>query len=98
MLRDVPIIGDWIAEAEDKREAEIRQELEETGVVSAWIAEAEIKSKRETTLHILTKRLGALPNDLVERIQKADATWCEKVIDRALEVESVTELHWEELA
>ena len=44
------------------------------------------------TLRFLVKWFGTLPPALLERIEQADADWCNNLLDRAMDAESLTEL------
>lgn len=63
----------------------LRQEGREEGVLD---------TTRRHTISILTKRLGTLPAELIEKINSSEPVWCERMMERALEVESLTELNW----
>lgn len=55
-------------------------------------AEGRVVEARRLTLRVLTKRFGDLPAEWVQRMEAAPAEWCERVLERALEVESLAEL------
>ena len=57
-------------------------------------AEGEVEATRRLTLAVLAGRFGTLPTGLVERIQTADAAWCQDLFDRALTAPSLSDL-WE---
>ena len=67
------VYEDWIRKAEKVAEERGRAEGEEFG-----IAEGEVNAARRHCISILTKRLGALPEELTRQIDSAEPAWCEK--------------------
>jgi predicted transposase YdaD len=89
--------------ARDVLEAIFREELpamQGASIIDDWITEGEARGEargrteeaRRLTLRLLRKRFGELPSALAARIKGADAAWCEALLERALEVESLEEL------
>ena len=76
------------------------------GIIEGWIAEGEqrgwergvakgkAKATRKLSLHVLSVRLGELPNALIERIESGDPEWCIGLVDQALKIKSLSELDW----
>jgi len=60
-----------------------------SSLIDDWIVEAREEEARRMALRVLGKRFGELPGALVERIQSAEAEWRERLLDRAMEVESI---------
>ena len=86
-MKELGLIGDWIREGEarGKAEGEARGK-----------AEGEARGKAETarrmTQRFLVKRFGTLPTALLERIEQADADWCDNLLDRAEAASNLSEL------
>lgn len=74
--------------------------MQDLGLVGDWIMEGEARGRvegetegtRKTTLRFLVKRFGTLPPSLLERIEQADADWCDLLLERASAAQSLTEL------
>jgi predicted transposase YdaD len=79
MVQGASSIDDWIEEGR----MEGRMEGREQGRTEA---------ARTIALRILRTRFGELPPALVERVEGADAAWCEALVERAVEVESLDDL------
>jgi|SRR5579871_558242 len=79
----------------------IEDMMRETGKIDQWIAEGEARGEargkteavREMTLRFLTQRFGTLPEDLVKRIEAADAIWCQHLFDQAIEAETLEDIN-----
>jgi hypothetical protein len=54
--------------------------------------EGETEATRRLTLSFLTRRFGDLPQSLMERIKTSDVVWCQKLFDRAIGAETLTDL------
>ena len=67
-----------------------------TTIIDDWIAEGEARGRyeqaRRIAMSVFWKRFGELPSALVERIEQASAEECERLVERALEIESLEEL------
>ncbi len=74
------VYDDWIREAEKRAE----ERGEERG-------EAKI---RRLCLKMLSLRLGELPLEVVESINNANSDRCERLMEQAIKIESVSELDW----
>jgi predicted transposase YdaD len=83
VLKEAGIIGEWIEEARQEARQEERLESEARGRA--------IEARHMVTL-ALGKRFGELPPGLVAQIEVADREWCEELLARAMQVESVSEL------
>lgn len=83
MVRQGGIIEDWIAEAEERAKADGESRGEAHGV-------------QRTTIKALSLRLGELPETLKERINSAEPDWCDRLMERAFSVESISELKLED--
>ena len=55
-------------------------------------ARGRMEMARRMTQRFLVKRFGTLPTTLLERIEQADADWCENLLDRAENAESLAEI------
>lgn len=69
--------------------------LEESGMMAlsqAFLEEGELKGKREALRRILHKRFGGVPETVEQRIDTADSTQLDGLIDRAVIVESLNDL------
>jgi hypothetical protein len=78
-LKELGIIGEWIAEGLEKgREQGLRQGRDE-------------EARRLAEL-LLQERFGTLPPEVAARIQGAEASWCEDLCRRALCATSLEEL------
>ena len=82
-MQDLGLISDWIREGEARGEARGKAEGEARG---------KAETARRMTQRFLVKRFGTLPTALLERIEQADADWCDALLDRAEDAESLTEL------
>ena len=81
------LIGDWIREGEARGEARGKAEGQAEGE-----ARGRAETARRMTQRFLVKRFGTLPNALIERIEQADADWCDHLLDRAEDAASLAEL------
>jgi len=70
--------------------------LKDAGIIGDWIEEGEARGRAEATrrltLRLLRSRFGDLPSALVERIAQAEPEWCEELVERAMQSESLDEL------
>lgn len=81
--------------SKDLLRAIFREELDMVqhgGIIEEWITEAEARGVQESTIRVLTLRLGELPDALIERINKSDKDWCYRLMERTFSVESLDEL------
>ena len=78
-MKELGLIGDWIREGRAEGKAEGR-------------AEGGAETARRMTQRFLVKRFGTLPTTLLERIEQADADWCDNLLDRAIEAANLSEL------
>lgn len=53
--------------------------------------EGQAKTMRQNLLTLLTRRFGALPEDLVSRINASDVAWCERLFEQAITATSLAE-------
>ena len=75
----------------------------EKGLVDDWLEEreakeearGELKNMREMLLKFLTRRFSMLPDELVAKINESELEWCESLFDKAITVNSLYELPWE---
>src|SRR5262249_11843859 len=75
-----------------------------SGFMGDWIevgvargeARGRTEEARSLAVNLLSKRFGALPEALVKHIQAAEKEWCERLLERAMEVETLAELEWEQ--
>ena len=81
-MKDLGLIGDWIREGEARGEALGKAEGK---------AEGEAETARRMTQRFLVKRFGTLPTALLERIEQADADWCDNLLDRAENAANLTD-------
>lgn len=80
-----------------QREIDTMQDL---GLIGDWLEDREARGKargetegtRKTVLRFLVNRFGTLPEALLERIEQANADWCNNLLDRAITAESLSEL------
>jgi predicted transposase YdaD len=79
MLKEASVIQEWIDESEARERAE--------GEVQGRTEEA-----RRLALRLLRERLGELPLEVVERVEKESAEWCEDLVVRTLTVNSLQDL------
>lgn len=92
-IAEVQIKGFFATHLKDLSSVPSNQLMEE---LSRRLENAErLRSLRETTLRILTLRLGALPEGLIDKINTSDEAWCRQLLDRGAVIESLTELNWE---
>ncbi len=75
------VYDDWIREAEKR--AEDRGE-----------ARGEENAARRYCLQVLNRRLGVLPDELIETVNNSSIKRCEFLLDEALKIESLSELDW----
>lgn len=70
--------------------------MQDLGLIGDWIMEGEARGEtsraRKTALRFLIKRFGTLPPALLERIEQADADWCDALLDRAIYAANLSEL------
>ena len=74
--------------------------MKEFGLIGDWIQEGEARGEargkaetaRRMTQRFLVKRFGTLPTELLERIEQADADWCDHLFDRAADAGNLAEL------
>ena len=74
--------------------------MQDLGLIGDWIQEGEARGEargraetaRRMTQRFLVKRFGTLPPALLERIEQADADWCDMLLDRAADVGTLAEL------
>jgi hypothetical protein len=80
-LNELGIIGEWIEEAR-----------------STAYADAVERGRQEAACRfieiIFDAKFGGVPVALAERIATADSEWCGRLMERALEVESLEELEY----
>ena len=65
---------------------------ERSNLEKDWFMEGEAETARRMTLRFLVKRFGTLPTSLIERIEQADADWCDHLLDRAEDAGNLAEL------
>ena len=89
-MKNTTLIGQWLEEAEAAGRA--------VGIaegIAEGKAEGEARGRTETarrmTLRFLVKRFGTLPPALLERIEQADADWCDNLLDRAADAAGLSE-------
>jgi Domain of unknown function (DUF4351) len=70
----------------------ILEELGMTALSQAFLEDGKIEGKRDALRRILRRRFGALPETLERRIDAADMTQLDDLIDRAITVESLDAL------
>ena len=79
-------------------EEEIKMKYE-TGLVDDWLeeskAEGELNRTRKMLTLFLTRRFNATPDALLKKIDGAEIKWCESLFDRAITIDSLEELGWE---
>jgi hypothetical protein len=70
--------------------------LKELSFVNQWLQEREADGRaaeaRRMTLLMLRTRFGALPESLVAAVERADAPWCESLVQQAALAPSLSEL------
>ena len=87
----------WLRTLLEEQEINTMKDL---GLIGDWIQEGEARGRaegraetaRRMTQRFLVKRFGTLSTALLERIEQADADWCENLLDRAEEAASLAEL------
>lgn len=82
-LRSTGTIGKWIREHEEEVRKEGREEGREEGRVAnarAWLT------------HVISRRFGAIPTALAERIMNASEEECSVLLDRVLDAQRVEDL------
>jgi hypothetical protein len=90
MVKGSSFIADWIEEGVAQGVAQGMAQGMAQGE-----AQGETREARRLALHLLSRRFGALPEALVERIQAAEKEWCEQLLERAMGAETLAELEWE---
>ncbi|MES4792889.1 MAG: transposase, partial [Chloroflexota bacterium] len=75
--------------------AEERQMLKESSIAQEWISEGRAEGRaegaRRALLRLLRARFGEMSPAAVGRVEKADADWCEEMIERAAAAETLDE-------
>ena len=83
----------WLQTLFEEKEINMMQK---SGLIGDWIQEGEARGRTETarrmTQRFLVKRFGTLPTALLERIEQADADWCDNLMDRAADAGNLAEL------
>jgi hypothetical protein len=107
MFKEMEIIKELVIESGALAEwseqtgynARLREQAKAEGIaegkaegIAEGKAEGEARLARAMTLHFLTNRFGVLPEELVQRIEVADADWCQSLFDRAIHASSLAEL------
>ena len=93
-MEDLGIVGDWMKKWEQKGLTEGRAQGVAQGVAEGMaqgMAQGEAIGARRTALFVMKKRFGSLPPALVERVEQADAEWCNTLLERALQSAAVAE-------
>jgi predicted transposase YdaD len=68
------------------------QMLKEVSFIEEWILEGEARAARSFLLRQLRKRFGELPPEVVARVESADRSRCEEMVERLLDATSLDEL------
>ena len=86
-MESTAFMREWTDEWEAKGRAE---------GIAQGIAQGEARGKaeeaRRIVLRFLVKRFGTLPPALLERVEQADADWCNMLLDRAMDAGILAEL------
>ena len=74
--------------------------MQDLGLIGDWMEEREargvargrVAEARRMALRLLVKRFGTLPPALLERIEQADADWCDDLHERAIDAANLSDL------
>lgn len=88
---------EWLRALFEDKEINTMKDL---GLIGDWIREGEARGEaqgkaeeaRRIVLRFLVKRFGTLPPALLQRVEQADSDWCNDLLDRAMDAETLTEL------
>lgn len=83
MIKELSFVQEWIEESKAEGIAEGMDEGRNEG---------RNLEARQFTLRLLRERFGMVPESLVSRIEKADASWCEELAVRSLKSDALSEL------
>ena len=77
------------------KEMSFVQELIEESVAEAKVeakAEGKAEGERNLVMRVLSKKFGSIPPAARDRINVADAAWCERILDQALDARTLAEI------
>ena len=92
-MKSSNIVDEWIEEGIAKRLPEAVAHAVELAVELAE-TRGEARAARTTLLRLLQHRFGAVPPSILERIESADAAWCQERTLELLSARSLDDFDW----